>query len=501
MATATKTPPQATAPGKLFDLDRMRGAIYSSGWVKGDATLDVVEPATGETLATVGRGTAQTVAKAAKAAAAAQKKWALVPPEEKRKLFIRAEQVMRGFADEYTEWVVREVGAPRSKARFEVEFLADEFLEASAYPTQMHGMVLGDRANRLSYSVQVPFGVCAGITPSNVPLTLGARFIAPALATGNAVLLKPHKTAVMSSGFVFARVLEEAGFPDGIFHCIPAEGKDAEAFETDPRIGMVHFTGSTATGAKVAEAASRSLKKVSISGSGKNPFVVLDDVADFDAVISASLYATFYFSGQVCMAAGRHLVHRSLHDKYVEALVAAAKKLVVADPWTNPEADYGPMTLPGAVDRMDQIVADAVGKGAKLHLGGKKNGPYYPPTVLTGVKPGMRAWDEEVFGPIAAITAFDTDDEAVGMANDTPYGLSAAVFGSADRATRVGLRIESGMLHVNDKPVDDAAYVPFGGVKQSGNGGRYGSYVNWFEYTQTKWITVSARPNAVPFGH
>lgn len=488
-------------PTKLFDLDRMRGAIYSSGWVKGDATLDVVEPATGGTLATIGTGNAATVAKAAKAAAQAQKGWALVPPEEKRKLFIRAEQVMRGFADEYTEWVVREVGAPRSKARFEVEFLADEFLEASAYPTQMHGMVLGDRANRLSYSLQIPYGVCAGITPSNVPLTLGSRFIAPALAVGNAVLLKPHKTAVMSSGFVFARVLEEAGFPDGVFHCIPAEGKDAEAFETDPLIGMVHFTGSTATGAKVAETASRTLKKVSISGSGKNPFVVLDDVPDFDAVVSAAVYANFYFSGQVCMAAGRHLVHRSLHDRYLEALVAAAQKLVVDDPWTNPNASYGPMTLPGAVDRMDAIVADAVGKGAKLHLGGKKNGPYYPPTVLSGVRPGMRAWDEEIFGPIAAVTAFDTDDEAVEKANDTPYGLSAAVFGSADRATRVGLRIESGMLHVNDKPVDDAAYVPFGGVKQSGNGGRYGSYVNWVEYTQTKWVTVSPKPNAVPFGH
>lgn len=493
----------AAAPksGKLFDLDVLDGAIYSGGWVKGDDRVDVVEPATGNTLLTVGLGSAETVAKAAKIAKEAQKSWVQVPPEEKRQLFIRAEQVMRDFAEDYTEWVVREVGAPRSKARFEIEFFADEFLEASSYPTQAHGDILADRANRLSYALQIPYGVTAGITPSNVPLTLGSRYVAPALATGNAVLLKPHKTAIMSSGFIFARVLEEAGFPDGIFHCIPAEGPNAEAFETDPNISMVHFTGSTATGERVAEAASRTLKHVSISGSGKNPFIVLDDVDDFDALISASVYASFYFSGQVCMAAGRHLIHRSLHDRYIDALAAEAKKLVVDDPWANPDADYGPMTLPGAVDRMGEIVADAVDKGATLHLGGHQSGPYFPPTILSGVKPGMRAWEEEIFGPIAAITAFDSDDEAIAKANDTSYGLSAAVFGSPDRATRIGLSIESGMVHVNDKPVDDAAYVPFGGLKLSGNGGRYGARVNWAEYTQTKWITVSPGATHVPFGH
>ncbi|VAZ66445.1 MULTISPECIES: aldehyde dehydrogenase family protein [Mycobacterium] len=500
MSSVMDSPAPTTTP-RLFDLDMLDGAIYSGGWVKGDSRVDVVEPATGAVLATVGLGSAETVSKAARMAAQAQREWVGVPPEEKRRLFIRAEQVMRSFAEEYTEWVVREVGAPRSKARFEIEFLADEFLEAASYPTQSHGEILADRDNRHSYALQIPFGVTAGITPSNVPLTLGARYVAPALATGNAVLLKPHKTAIMSSGFVFARVLEEAGFPENLFHCIPAEGADAEAFETDPLISMVHFTGSTATGERVAEAASRTLKHVSISGSGKNPFVVLDDVENFDEMISAALYASFYFSGQVCMAAGRHLVHRALHDRYIEALAAEATKLVVDDPWANPEASYGPMTLPGAVDRMQEIVADAVSKGATLHLGGSKRGPYFPPTILSGVAPGMRAWEEEIFGPIAAVTAFDTDAEAIDKANDTPYGLSAAVYGSPQRASRVGLAIESGMVHINDKPVDDAAYVPFGGVKLSGNGGRYGARVNWAEYTQTKWVTLSPSARHVPFGH
>jgi benzaldehyde dehydrogenase (NAD) len=489
------------AAKQLFDLDHIDGKYYSNGWRDGDQAVDVVEPATGATLARVGLGSAASVAAAAERALAAQKLWALVAPEEKRKLFIEAERVMRSYAEDYTEWVVREVGAPRSKARFEIEFFADEFLEASSYPTQMHGMVLADRDDRLSYARRIPYGVTAGITPSNVPLTLGSRYIAPALAMGNAVLLKPHRTAIMCSGFVFAKVLEEAGFPDGIFHCIPAEGADAEAFETDPNIAMVHFTGSTVTGQRVAEAASRTLKKVSISGSGKNPFVVLEGAEPLEDVIKAALYTAFYFSGQVCMAAGRHLVHDSLHDAYVAGLAEAAGHLVIDDPWTNPDASYGPMTLPGAVDRMQDIVDDAVAKGARVVLGGAKNGPYFPPTIVTGVAPGMRAWDEEIFGPIAAVTAVSSDADAVAKANDTQYGLSAAVFGPVERANAVASQIDSGMVHVNDKSTDDAAYVPFGGTKGSGNGGRYGSYVNWDEYTQTKWITVSATPQPAPFGH
>ncbi len=282
---------------------------------------------------------------------------------------------------------------------------------------------------------------------------------------------------------------------------IPARGKEAEAFETDPNIAMVHFTGSSAAGQRIAETASRSLKKVSISGSGKNPFVVLDDVADLDAVVSTAVYSTFYFGGQSCMTAGRHLIHRSLIDEYINLFAAAASQLVVDNPSTNPNAFYGPMIQPKEVKRQDEIVKDAVAKGAKLHLGGKFNGPFFYPTVLSDVKPGMQVWEQEIFGPIAAITAFDTDSEAIEMANDTPYGLSAAVLGSQVRATRIAEQLQTGMVHINDRSTDDSAYVPFGGMKLSGNGGRYGSYVNWDEYTQWRWFTVSLEPTRIPLGH
>ena len=223
---------------------------------------------------------------------------------------------------------------------------------------------------------------------------------------------------------------------------------------------MVHFTGSSAAGQRIAETASRSLKKVSISGSGKNPFIVLEDISDLDAVISTAVYSTFYFGGQSCMTAGRHLIHRSLIDEYINRFVAAASQLIVDNPSTNPNAFYGPMIQPQEVKRQDEIVKDAVAKGAKLHLGGKFNGPFFYPTVLSGVKPGMQVWEQEIFGPIAALTAFDTDEEAIQMANDTPYGLSAAVLGSQVRATRIAEQLQTGMVHINDRSTDDSAYVP-----------------------------------------
>jgi benzaldehyde dehydrogenase (NAD) len=485
----------------LFNWDEITGKFYSNGWKTGAKTAEVIEPATGKSLAQVGLGSAEQISQAAEIAAIAQKQWQQVPPEEKRAILIRADATLHDFADEIRAWTMREIGATRSKAQFEINFCSDEFLEAAAYPTQHRGALLGDRANRMSYAVRVPYGVVAALTPSNVPLLLAARVIAPALATGNAVLLRPHPSSIVCGGFIFARIFEAAGLPPGLLHIIPARGKDAEVFETDPNISMIHFTGSSATGQRIAEAASRLLKKVSISGSGKNPFIVLDDVEDMEALISTAVYSTFYFGGQSCMTAGRHLVHRSLVNQYIQRFVEVARQLTIDNPLTNPNAFYGPMIQPESVHRQDEIVKDAVAKGATLHLGGKFEGAFFYPTVLSEVKPGMQAWDEEIFGPIAAITTFDTDEEAIQLANDTPYGLSSAVFGSPTRATRVAEQLQTGMVHINDRSTDDSAYVPFGGMKLSGNGGRYGSGVNWDEYTQWRWFTISEKPSLIPLGH
>jgi benzaldehyde dehydrogenase (NAD) len=308
---------------------------------------------------------------------------------------------------------------------------------------------------------------------------------------GNAVILKPHPHSILCGGFVFARIFEEAGFPSGLLQVLPADGDDAKTFETDPNISMVHFTGSTPTAARVAELSSKYLKKVSVSGSGKNPLVILDDVSSMDAAISTAVFSTFYFGGQSCMTAGRHLIQRTLYSRYCSGLAEAASKLNVGDPIKDESVFYGPMIDPHSVKRLHELIDDARSKGAELLCGGTSVGNFFAPTVLKDVDSSMRVWQEEIFGPIAAVTAFDTDEDAVQLANSTSLGLSGAVLGSLTRAREVANRLHTGMVHINDKTTDDCAYVPFGGVKGSGNGGRYGSYVNWDEYTQVRWFTES----------
>ncbi len=486
-----------TAERQLLNLATFENAVFDGTWLQAEKRQTIKEPATGKVLTVIGNADVETLNKCLAKARTAQLRWSTHDCEAKRKLLIRAAQLLEKHAHEISDIAMREIGATRAKAQFEISFSIDEFLEASSYPTQQHGQILADRRNRHSYSRRLPYGVVAALTPSNVPILLAARVIAPALALGNAVVLKPHPHSVISGGFVFARILEEAGFPDGIFQVLPTAGPDAETFETSPQVDMVHFTGSSATGAKIAEIAGRSLKKVSISGSGKNPLIVLNDVPDLDAAVTTAIFSTFYFGGQSCMTAGRHLIQKSIHKDYVEKLAAGASKLRVGNPVEDESVFYGPMIDPTAVGRLKQLVDDAVSKGAKLELGGTHEGPFFHPTVLTGVNSSMRVWSEEIFGPIAAITSFDRDEEAIAMANDTEYGLSGAVLGSLERARAIADQMKTGMVHINDKSTDDCAYVPFGGVKLSGNGGRYGSTVNWDEYTYVRWVTESSRTSNI----
>lgn len=481
---------------KLMNFELFNGNVFDGRWIKGSSSIEIKEPATGKSIVSVGVADASMISRSAQKALIAQKEWAEVNCEDKRKLFIEAERVLRLHAQEVIDVAMREIGATRTKAEFEIEFSADEILEAASYPTQQAGTLLADKRGRHSYSKRVPYGVVAALTPSNVPILLAARVIAPALAMGNAVLLKPHPHSILCGGYAFARIFEEAGFPEGVIQVLPADGADAQTFETDKNISMVHFTGSSATGARIAELASKTLKKVSISGSGKNPFIVLDDVPDLDAVVSNAIFATFYFGGQSCMTAGRHLVQQPVYEDYISKFVEAAKQLQVGNPVENENVFYGPMIDPKSINRLSEIVEDAVKKGAELVLGGSSKGTFFEPTILKNVTSEMRAWQEEMFGPIAAVTSFTSDEDAVEMANDTEYGLSGAVFGSLGRARNIANRMNTGMVHINDKSTDDSAYVPFGGTKQSGNGGRYGSYVNWDEYTQMRWFTesVTAQP-------
>jgi DNA-binding LacI/PurR family transcriptional regulator len=279
---------------------------------------------------------------------------------------------------------------------------------------------------------------------------------------------------------------------------LPGGAEAGEAICIDPDIAMISFTGSSAVGRRIGELAGKHLKRVQLELGGKNAVIVLDD-ADLDAVASAIAFGAWFHQGQICMTTGLVIAHEKIVDVLTEKLVAKAKHLPVGDP-TSGQVALGPVISRSQVDRIHGIVKDTVAAGAKLSAGGTFDGPFYRPTVLSGVKPGMRAFDEEVFGPVAAITPFASEDEAVALANSNEYGLSAGVFSqSVGRALALGNRLRTGILHINDQTVADEPHIPFGGTGASGNGTRIGGPANWEEFTNWQWVTIKDKPNPYPF--
>jgi benzaldehyde dehydrogenase (NAD) len=279
---------------------------------------------------------------------------------------------------------------------------------------------------------------------------------------------------------------------------LPGGPEVGEAICTDPNVAMVAFTGSTAVGRRVGALAGEHLKKVSLELGGKNSLIILDD-ADLDAAASNARWGAWLHQGQICMTTGRILVQERIADALVDRLAAVAAHLPVGDPATRQVA-LGPLISEKQVTRVHGIVQDSVKAGAQLKAGGSFERLFYKPTVLDQVRPGMRAFDEEIFGPVASVTRFSSDDEAVELANQTEYGLSAGVIsGSVSRALAVGNRLRTGLLHINDQTVGDEPHVPFGGRGASGNGTRIGGPANWEEFTQWQWVTIQDQARAYPF--
>ncbi|MEU0590227.1 MULTISPECIES: aldehyde dehydrogenase family protein [Streptomyces] len=481
----------------LVDTAGLAGTVFSDGWrsASGDAVVEVVEPATGKTLARAGVAAAADVARAAAGAARAQPAWGALPAAARAAVLRRAAAVLEEHRAEVVRWLVREGGAVRAKAETEIADAVEELLQAAALPTQPHGQVLPCGPDRSSTARRVPLGVVGVISPWNVPLLLALRSVAPALALGNAVLLKPDVRTPVAGGYVVARLFEEAGLPEGVLHVLPGDAVAGGALTSDPAVAMVSFTGSTAVGREVGAVAGRALKRVSLELGGNNALIVLDD-APLETAAAAGAFASFFHQGQICMAAGRHIVHAAVAEEYVRRLVEEARRLTVGDPWTGP-VDLGPMIDAGQLRRTRAIVRDSVAGGAEVRCGGVADGPFYPPTVLTGVSRDMPAFTEEIFGPVAPVVVVQDEEEAVAVANDTEYGLVAAVrTGSLERGLRLADRLRTGMVHINDQTVNHQAVVPFGGFGASGNGARHGAQFAWDSYTQWQWITARAGESA-----
>jgi benzaldehyde dehydrogenase (NAD) len=323
------------------------------------------------------------------------------------------------------------------------------------------------------------------------------RSLGGALALGNAVVLKPDANTPVTGGVVIARLFEEAGLPEGVLHVLPGGAEVGQALVEDRNVRMISFTGSTATGRLVGEAAGRMLKRTLLEMGGNSPLVVLED-ADIEAASSAGAWGSFLHQGQICLSVSRHLVHESIVDDYTKALVERAGRLPVGNPATD-EVALGPIINEKQLARVRRIVDSSVEQGAKVLVGGTNDGLFFTATVLGGVTPEMPAFAEEIFGPVAPVTTFRDDDEAVELANATEYGLTAAVQGSVDRAAAVASRLRAGMVHVNDQTVNEEPPAPFGGVGCSSNGGHFGGVANLELWTEWQWLTSRDKAEPFPF--
>lgn len=484
----------------LLDGADWAGKIYSSGWTAAQGgTLQTVEPATGEVLAEVGLANKGDVEQAARAASAAQPAWAAQTGPERAALIRRAARVLEDNHEEFETWLVREGGAVPGKAAFEVQLVLGELWEAAALPTQPWGHLLAaSEPGRESIARRVPLGVVGVISPWNFPQILSVRAVAPALALGNAVILKPDVQTPVSGGILVARLFEAAGLPEGLLHVLPGDAEAGSALTEDPNVAMIAFTGSTAVGRKVGEAAGRSLKRVSLELGGNNALIVLDD-ADLEVASSAGAWSAFLHQGQVCMTAGRHIVMAGVADEYLDRLAARAAGLPVGDPNVEQVA-LGPLINERQLRNVDRIVTQTVEAGAVVRAGGTHEQLFYKPTVLAGVTTKMPAFREEIFGPVAPVVVVQDEAEAVAVANDTEYGLVAAIqTGSRDRGRALADQLRTGIVHVNDQTLNNDAYAPFGGTGVSGNGSRFGSQSSWDEFTQWQWLTLRDQPHAFPF--
>jgi benzaldehyde dehydrogenase (NAD) len=483
----------------LLDPAVWTGKIWGNGWVAGAGEYAVIEPATGAEIGRLGAAGAADVARAAESAAQAQRDWAATPFEERARVLRRAGDLIGEYAGEISDWIVRESGSIAGKAGFELHIAANECYEAATLPSQPYGELLPSAAPRLSFARRLPVGVVGVISPFNFPVILSIRSIAPALALGNAVVLKPDPRTAVCGGVMLARIFEEAGVPDGVFHVLPGGADVGEALVTDPKVRVISFTGSTKAGRIVGELAGRHLKRAHLELGGNSALVVLED-ADIDLAVSAGAWGSFFHQGQICMTTGRHLVHERVFDEYTQKLAKVADALPVGDP-TSPDVALGPVIDAGQRDRINSLVTDSVAMGAKAASGATYEGLFYRPTVLTGVTTDMPAYQEEVFGPVAPVISFSSLEEAAALAAATPYGLSLGILTNDPlRALELAALIPSGAIHINDQTINDEAQIPFGGFGDSGTGSRFGGQrANVEAFTETQWVTMRRDIAPYPF--
>ncbi|NEA65541.1 aldehyde dehydrogenase family protein [Streptomyces sp. SID12488] len=470
-------------------------------WRPGTGSWDIIDfnPYDGEKLASITIATVDEVDEAYRAAAAAQKEWAATNPYARRAVFEKALRIIEDREPEIAAAINAELGGTHLKADFELH-LAKEFLresirlvltpEGQIIPSPVEG-----KENRV---YRVPVGVVGVISPFNFPFLLALKSVAPALALGNGVVLKPHQETPIVGGSLVAKIFEDAGLPPGLLNVVITDIEEiGDAFIEHPVPKVISFTGSDAVGRHVATVCAPLFKNVVLGLGGNSALVVLDD-ADIDYAVDAAVFSRYVHQGQVCMAANRILVDRSVADEFTGKFVTKVRSLKVGDP-SDPATVIGPVINSSQAEEISGVVRRALAEGATALLHGTTTGNLVEPSVLTDLPADSPLLQEEIFGPVALLVTFDGEEEAVRLVNNTPYGLSGAVHtADVERGIAFAKQIDTGMFHVNDGTVHDEPLVAFGGEKSSGIG-RLNGEATVEAFTTQKWISVQHGRSFFPF--
>ncbi|WP_334184572.1 aldehyde dehydrogenase family protein [Novosphingobium sp.] len=487
-------------PTAYSDLDRQFiNGIWRSG--RSGKTLSNTNPYDGSVINAISLASADDLDDAYCAAETAQQQWALTSHGERSALFLRVLSILDTRKEEIIAWLVRETGATLLKATVEWNALRGGTLEAIALPSRVEGKIMPiDIPGKQSFVFREPLGVIGVISPWNFPMHLSNRSIAPALALGNAVVVKPAEDTPVTGGLLLAKIYEEAGLPAGLLNIVVGDVTEiGDVFTLHCAPKLISFTGSTRVGRRIAELAvtGKRLKHVGLELGGNAPIVVLDD-ADLDVAVRAAAFARFFHNGQICMSGNRIIVDTTLYDEFVERFVDHVRTFKVGDP-ADPATVIGPLMNLKQKEAALQNIAMARAAGFEEKLGGEVDGLLVPPHVFAGVPNDSAFAQAEQFAPVAPIIRANSEQEALQLANATEYGLSSAVFTrDLGRGLRFARKIEAGMTHINDISIQDSPFNMFGGEKNSGIGRFNGDWI-LSELTTDHWITLQDTPRNYPF--
>ena len=487
-----------TQPYQDFHLQPLAGQWREGS---GDAVRPVLDPYSGKTLVSIRAATVQDLDAAYRKAAVAGSLWAATPPARRAALLQKVVALFDQRKEEIIGWLIKESGSTRLKANIEWGSARSITQEAASMPARAQGATFDSEVQGKENLVyRRPLGVVGVISPWNFPLHLSQRSVAPAIALGNAVVIKPASDTPVSGGLLIAKLFEEAGLPDGVLSVVIGPGSEiGDHFVAHSVPSMISFTGSTPVGKNIGKIATsgQHIKKVALELGGNSPFVVLDD-ADIDQAVKAAVFGKFLHQGQICMAINRIIVDHGRYDEFVEKFVRHVKRLKVGDPASINTA-IGPIINQKQLEGLQDKIARAKEQGATVLLEGKADGQIMPPHVFGDVTADMNISKDEIFGPLVGIQKAKDEQHALELANDTEFGLSSAVFsGDQSRGLRFARQIRAGMTHVNDMPVNDEAHLPFGGEKNSGLGRFNGDWAIE-EFSTVQWVSVQREPRDYPF--